>query len=318
MTIRWISTFQMLESALLYQQAYIKYKLVDTDFKYALSEEEWKRVETVAKCLKSFYDITILFSGNKYPTANLYLPNVWKIQMLLEEERNSSDLVMNEMTTLILRKFKKYWRSYSKILSLAIVLDPQYKMKFVKFCFSKIDPATADAKVKIVEDHLQLLFKEYLVSSTSISLMEEHAYGRCTNEARDEFEEFDVFENQESGRGKTQLDLYMEEPNLDRKANPDLDVLTFWMENRLRFSELSLMARDVLSIPITTVASESTFSIGGRIIGKFQSSILPANAEAKLCTRDWLCEQEDCSKSDTDEDEIAVDLQPYLDKLSLH
>nr|XP_009779205.1 PREDICTED: zinc finger BED domain-containing protein DAYSLEEPER-like isoform X2 [Nicotiana sylvestris] len=112
------------------------------------------------------------------------------------------------------------------------------------------------------------------------------------NEARDELEEFDVFENQESGRGKTQLDLFMEEPNLDRKANPDLDVLAFWKENRLRFPELSLMARDVLSIPISTVASESTFSIGGRIIGKFQSSILPAYVEAKLCTRDWLCEQE--------------------------
>lgn len=76
MTIRWNSTFQMLESALLYQQAYIQYKLVDTDFKYALSEEEWKRVETVAKVLKPFYDITTLFSGSKYPTANLYLPNV--------------------------------------------------------------------------------------------------------------------------------------------------------------------------------------------------------------------------------------------------
>lgn len=52
------------------------------------------------------------------------------------------------------------------------------------------------------------------------------------------------------------------------------------------------MARDILSIPIATVASESTFSIGGRIIGKFQSSILPSNAEAKLCAKDWLCGQE--------------------------
>nr|XP_016488633.1 PREDICTED: zinc finger BED domain-containing protein DAYSLEEPER-like [Nicotiana tabacum] len=198
--------------------------------------------------------------------------------MLLEEERNSSDLVMNEMATLMLRKFKKYWRSYSRILSLAIVLDSRYKIKLVKFCFSIIDPVIANAKVKAVEDHFQILFKEYLVPSTSISLSEEHVYSRCTNEARDELKEFDVFENQlESSRDKTQLDLYMEKPNLNRKANPDLDVLAFWKENRLRFPNFSLMARDVLSIPISTIALESTFSIGVRIIGKFQSSILPVN-----------------------------------------
>lgn len=78
------------------------------------------------------------------------------------------------------------------------------------------------------------------------------------------------------------------------------------------------MARDVLSIPITTVASESTFSIGGRIIGKFTSSILPGNTEEKLCTRDWLCGQEGCNESDSDDDEIAVELQPYFDNIDSH
>lgn len=76
MPIRWNSTYLMLENAILYQEAYIQYKLIDTDFKYGLSEEEWRRVKTIARFLKSFYDITTLFSGSQYPTANLYLPNV--------------------------------------------------------------------------------------------------------------------------------------------------------------------------------------------------------------------------------------------------
>ncbi|KAH0741393.1 hypothetical protein KY290_034436 [Solanum tuberosum] len=193
------------------------------------------------------------------------------------------------MATSMLKKFKQYWKSYSMILSLAIVLDPRYKLKFVKFIFSKIDLETVEAKVKVVEDNLNLLFKEYYVPSTTISLS-----GETSNEIRDELEEFDTFDYQLGcGKNKTQLDLYLEEPNLNRKVNSDLDVLTYWKENKRRYPELSLMARDVLSIPITTVASESTFSIGGRIIGKYTSSILPANAEAKLCTTDWLCGQED-------------------------
>ena len=62
----------------------------------------------------------------------------------------------------------------------------------------------------------------------------------------------------------------------------------YWKSHSNRFPELSLMARDILSIPITIVVSESAFSIGGRILGKFRSSLLPQTIEALLCACDWL------------------------------
>ncbi|XP_070049056.1 zinc finger BED domain-containing protein DAYSLEEPER-like [Nicotiana tomentosiformis] len=220
------------------------------------------------------------------------------------------------MGTLMLGKFRKYWESYNVILSIAIVLDPQYKLKFVKFCFSKLHPEEiANEKVKVIEENLQLLFKEYLIPSTTTSLSRDHACSSGSNEMRDAFDEFES--QLESSTGKTQLDLYLEEANLDRKTNPNLDALGYWKDNRQKYPELSLMARDILSVPITTVASESAFSIGGRVIGKFRISILPANAEAKLCTRDWICGREDLDdgSNSNEEDEIVIDLQPYLAKL---
>lgn len=50
------------------------------------------------------------------------------------------------------------------------------------------------------------------------------------------FEEFDMFQSQlESSTSKTQLELYSEEANVDRKTNPNLDVVGFWKDNKLRY-----------------------------------------------------------------------------------
>jgi hypothetical protein len=50
------------------------------------------------------------------------------------------------------------------------------------------------------------------------------------------------------------------------------------------------MARDILSISISTVASESAFSVVGRVIDQY--NLLKTDiVEALICTRDWLYEE---------------------------
>jgi hypothetical protein len=90
-----------------------------------------------------------------------------------------------------------------------------------------------------------------------------------------------------SSRGsRTELDRYLaEECEEDTKK---FDILAWWKGQSSRFLILSTMARDVLAIPISTVASKSAFSTGGRILDDFRSSLTPFMMEALICTQDWL------------------------------
>lgn len=56
----------------------------------------------------------------------------------------------------------------------------------------------------------------------------------------------------------------------------------------MRYPNLSLMARDILSIPVFTVNSKEAFTFGSKTLSSVQSSVLPETLQALLCLQDWL------------------------------
>jgi hypothetical protein len=93
---------------------------------------------------------------------------------------------------------------------------------------------------------------------------------------------------------KTELEVYLDEAKyVENRGSETFDILSFCKGNEFRYPEVAAMTRDVLSIPISTVASESCFSNGGRVIDQYRSSLKPDIVETLICTKDWLYGQQD-------------------------
>ena len=66
--IRWNSTYEMLDRALLYVDAFKLLAQIDPMYKNLPTDDEWERSIRIHELLGSFYDITHMFPGSKYPT----------------------------------------------------------------------------------------------------------------------------------------------------------------------------------------------------------------------------------------------------------
>ena len=64
-------------------------------------------------------------------------------------------------------------------------------------------------------------------------------------------------------------------------------LIEWWKKQQIKYPVLSIIARDVLTVPVSTVASEAAFSAGGRVVSKKRCNLSPQAIEAVVCLKDW-------------------------------
>ncbi|GJW89576.1 zinc finger BED domain-containing protein RICESLEEPER 2 [Tanacetum coccineum] len=67
-----------------------------------------------------------------------------------------------------------------------------------------------------------------------------------------------------------------------------VDVLGFWKAKESMFPILSRMARDIISVQATSVASKSAFSTSGRVLSIRRTRLTPTSLEMCMCLKDHL------------------------------
>ncbi|XP_039126915.1 zinc finger BED domain-containing protein RICESLEEPER 3-like [Dioscorea cayenensis subsp. rotundata] len=299
---RWNATYYMLQAALDLKDVFPRYQLRDSNYHYLPSEEDWSKVQTVCTFLEEFHYVTNVISGCEYPTSNLFLLELTTVKKALSKHVEDDNDFMRQMAARMIRKFDKYWGDNNLLISIAAILDPRNKMTLVEWAFPffySVDDVPN--KMSFVRSSLYKLYNEYVeafkaksdidtqsqLSAPTTSSSSSASVGRSRERA-----EFDNFIRNVGSFQliKSELDVYLEEGVHihNESIDPPFDVLEWWKANYLKFRVLSKMACDVLSIPITTVPSESAFSMTKRVIESHRASLAPATVEALMCGGDWL------------------------------
>ncbi|XP_043725221.1 zinc finger BED domain-containing protein RICESLEEPER 2-like [Telopea speciosissima] len=305
---KWNTTYLMLVVALEVKEVFSCLDTSDPEYKETPSMDDWKQVETLCTYLKLLYDAASILSTAPYPTANMFFHEVWKIHLELTHAAVNQDPFISNLARPMQEKFDKYWKDCSLVLAVAVVMDPRFKMKLVEFSFSKIYGDDASTYIKIVDEGIHELFLDYVAQplpltptyvdhGISSSPKRETSPGALLA-AGDGLLDFDVYisEISASQQSKSELDQYLEESLVPRIQ--EFDILSWWKLNNLKYPTLSKMARDILSIPVSTVGTDAVFDVRHTVLDSYRASLRPETLEALICAKDWLqCRSIEMSKA---------------------
>lgn len=314
---RWNSTYKMLETAIKFEKSFERLK--DDDLEYMMyfscdemqSDEvnveddlgievsarknkkklgapigrDWEAARVFVKFLKLFYDVTLKFSGTLNVTSNLFFKELVVVQASLHTLSTQSDSNVSLMAKKMKEKFSKYWENLGKLnflLYVAVILDPRYKMTFMKWCLNQVYVASMTDKDRtpstVMLDEVKKSFNRLYTYFASSEEEEQSNGNPSPSTSRIDMPDIDnlglslslpsqfasFLEETEYSDNKSELDKYLEAKCV--KDHASFESLDWWSQNSKEFPALARMARDVLVVPVSTVASESTFSTGGRIL----------------------------------------------------
>lgn len=288
---RWNSTYIMLSIAIPYRKVFERLGDLDRNFDCP-PPSDWIFAETVCEKLKMFYELTTLFSGTKYVTANLFFPKVCEIKLKINAWGHDEDETIRKMSAAMIQKYDKYWVDIHGLMAVAVILDPRLKMTMLHACYIALfGEEFAGQHVAEAHELLTELMKHYQVKDKEVVSTSSSGNSSSVDAAAvlSIFKSLNATKKTTSFvRSKNELDRYLEEETLPHDENDYFDILGWWKLEGTRYPTLRQVARDILAIPITTVASESAFSTSGRILSDHRSRLTPKMLEALMCSQSWL------------------------------
>ncbi|CAA7043138.1 unnamed protein product [Microthlaspi erraticum] len=322
---RWNSTYLMLTAAIKLRVGFENMRANEIPYnKYFEEEEEngeervgpptessWDEVERFVKFLRIFFNSTLRFSASKTVTSTICYEEVVNIERNLILLSNNKDVQVRQEATTMRLKFEKYWDgliNMNPLVIIACVFDPRNKMRFATRCFDSLygkDSFESKLLKTSIKKVMRDLYEEYVLENKHLHGEEAVVNGSENAEepsvafdlSDDEYERMDSLysdmdDEDDNEEVSSELDIYLMEKQEPRDKKNSLglnyNVLSWWKRNSAKYLILSELAKDVLAIQVSSVASESAFSTSGRILDPYRSCLSPHMVESLICSQQWL------------------------------
>ncbi|KAL6659026.1 hypothetical protein ACP70R_003066 [Stipagrostis hirtigluma subsp. patula] len=288
---KWHLTFYLLEAALQFSKElpYLE-QMESRQYPPKPSCTELEVAEDFCYLVRPIYHAIKVVSSPCNVTLNSHFHAIWnlKIALMASSIKENIDEVFDVRETQM--KFDKLWRKWYLWLSLAVILDPRYKFRFLVFCLNEAYGNDAKRYILEVRGKMYELFLQY-------SCHVDQESGEDLNQRNNDLQ-LDTHGNvpvhgssqnyieQSAHEELGELIGYLEGEVIPE--NVPFDILKWWKDNATTYPTLARLARDILAIPGCAVAAESAFDETDERVSLFNRKVSPEVVEALICTQDWI------------------------------
>ena len=85
----------------------------------------------------------------------------------------------------------------------------------------------------------------------------------------------------------SELSSYLDSDTITQ-FDDSFNILSWWQQHKLTYPVLSVLAKDILTVPASTISSESTFSLAGRVIEERRRRLTSDMVQVLSCIKDSL------------------------------
>lgn len=304
---RWNSTYLMIERALFLRKPITAYFVEEISQRFSnkcqsllITQNEWNSLEILLEVLKPYFMATKLLSASNYGTISMGYSIIKGLRQSCEtqvqlDHQNLSQLLKASL----LKHLDVYFSEVNenvdfKLLTCASYLDPRMLPKLSQQDLREAEKLMKNLMQEEMAGCKHNLSGEPLVSSdpmpptnsssSNISQRKSDSLfdifcktvglndERLSLKSKSKCPSFDI-ENEIKTYRNITLDPMISH-NCDVAIN-DYNLFKFWKENSATLPLLAVIAKRILSVPITSVPSEVAFSVAGNIMRPKRSNLSP-------------------------------------------
>ncbi|CAO2842752.1 unnamed protein product [Amaranthus hypochondriacus] len=196
----------------------------------------------------------------------------------------------------MMEKWKTYFTDFPYIYGIATILDPCFRTealsKIIGFYYHVLDRPPTDVHNYV--GNCKKLLADLYDHYSSIYNTSRDTSRRASVSARPDYYNpiiANIISRDDSFVGSSSFASYLELDSFIKHHfeidQSNYDILEWWKEKSIKYPILSRIAKDILAIPASTVASESAFSAGKRVLDEKKSRLAPHSIQICVCKKDW-------------------------------